>query len=187
MIIVKDQKELGGYDSQGNRYIWVDLECDSISDLPQPDYFKTDAACIISMGSKAHTIQENADFMMQSSGSWSMQQPGSAAYTKSEVDALIAAAVAQIIPLAYGLGVQIPNGADFDAYTTPGVFYVGSNAAAATMSNIPAAYGGRLEIKATISSTYFIQEYTTNSTPVNKYIRRKLASGYTAWQSVNYT
>lgn len=89
MIIVKEQKEVGGYDAQGNRYIWAHLECDSAADLPAPDYFKSDAAAILAMGSTAHTIAENAGYELNSGGVWMLQEPGTAAYTKSEVDSMM--------------------------------------------------------------------------------------------------
>lgn len=91
MIIVKEQKEVGGYDSQGNRYIWAHLECDSAADLPAPDYFKADAAAILAMGSTAHTIAENAGYELNSGGVWMLQEPGTAAYTKAEVDDMLQA------------------------------------------------------------------------------------------------
>lgn len=186
MIYVKSSKDMGGYDSNGNRYIIIDIEADTESDLPAVNYF-IDANCIIGMGSTAHTIDTNAIYQMKSSGSWELQQNGTAAYTKAETDTLITNAIAQIIPKVYGLGEQIPNNSDFDTYTTAGVYYVGSNSAAATMSNIPAANGGRLEVKYSISTSYFFQEYTTNATPVQKFIRRKISGGFTPWQSVTYT
>lgn len=164
-------------------YIRAIIDCDTSADLPAINAF---APKVLLIGSRAHDIAQNAWYEMQSGGAWVLQDAGTAAYTKQEVDTLIQNAIAQIIPLSYGLGVQIPNNSDFDAYTTAGVFYVGSNAAAATMVNIPAALGGRLEVKYNISNTYFFQEYTTNSTPVQKFIRRKISSGFTTWQSVTY-
>lgn len=89
MIIVKEQKEVGGYDAQGNRYIWAHLECDSAADLPAPDYFKADAAAILAMGSTSHTIAENAVYELNSGGVWVLQQAGTATYTKAEIDAMI--------------------------------------------------------------------------------------------------
>lgn len=172
-------------------YIRAVIDCDSASDLPAVNAFAPKQLLI---GSRAHDIDQNAWYEMQSSGTWVLQDAGTAAYTKAEVDSLIAAAVSQavsdasalIIPAAYGLGTQIPNSSDFDNYNAAGVFYVGSNASAATMTNIPAQYGGRLEVKYSISSSYFFQEYVTNSTPVQKFIRRKISGGFSAWQEVTY-
>lgn len=164
-------------------YVVANIDCDTAADLPAVNAF---TGLTLLMGSRAHDIDQNAWYEMQSGGTWVLQDAGTAAYTKSEVDALIANATAQILPIAYGLGTQIPNNSNFDTYTTEGVYFVGSNSAAATMANIPAAYGGRLEVKYSISTAYFFQEYTTNSTPVQKFIRRKISGGFSPWQEVTY-
>lgn len=186
MMYVKSSHDMGGYDANGKRYIVIDIECDTDADLPAVNYFD-DAECVIGQSSTAHVIDTNAKYQMKSSGVWVLQTAGTAAYTKAEVDAMISNAIAQILPVSYGLGTQIPNNSNFDTYTTAGAFYVASNSAAATMSNIPAAYGGRLEVKYSISNIYLFQEYTTNSTPVQKFIRRKITGGFTNWQEVTYT
>ena len=62
------------------------FECDSASDLPaqnQSDY-------VIDIGSEAHDIDQNAKYMMKSNGTWTLQEAGTAAYTKAETDALLA-------------------------------------------------------------------------------------------------
>lgn len=193
MRLIKNIKNMGK-DTNGKIVAIFDIICDTESDLPAANQYSNDGL-MICQGSRAWVIGSATRYMMQSGGTWTIQNASTAAYTKAETDALISAAIsdavtqaaAQIIPAVYGLGTQIPNNSDFDDYTIPGVYYVGSNAAAATMSNIPAANGGRLEVKATISAAYFVQEYTTNATPVEKYIRRKLSTGYTTWQAVTFT
>ena len=66
------------------------FEVDEETDLPAQNAFSSDGVKI-AMTSTAHVIKDNSYFEMMSDGTWSMQQSGTAAYTKSEVDALLAA------------------------------------------------------------------------------------------------
>ena len=74
---------VGGSDKS---YQTCKFECDSASDLPAQDQ----TTYMIDIGSEAHDIDQNATYMMKSNGTWTLQEAGTAAYTKAETDALLA-------------------------------------------------------------------------------------------------
>lgn len=210
MIIVKEQKEVGGYDSQGNRYIWAHLECDSAADLPAPDYFKADAAAILAMGSTAHTIAENAGYELNSGGVWMLQEPGTAAYTKAETDALLSekqdllvlgenfdaeptsgsvnpVRSGGVVNYTFGAAAAIiPSGANLNSYIDPGAYRCESNAIAATLVNCPTANGFRMEVKSTIASAatgYQLQFIYPNNANGEFFMRRRGSASSGTWSS----
>lgn len=65
------------------------FEVDEETDLPAQNAFSSDGVKI-AMTSTAHVIKDNSSFEMMSDGTWSTQSAGTASYTKSEVDALLA-------------------------------------------------------------------------------------------------
>ena len=205
MILVKSTKSLGGQDSQGRRMLLLSLECDSEADLPSPDYFASSANAIISMGSDAHTIAENAKYMLNSSGFWVLQEAGTAAYTKAEVDALLAqkqglltfdAAPAAdstnpvysggLYTYIYGLPVtEIPQNADLNTatYIVPGVFRCSTNAIAETLSNCPTSNGFRMIVFDTIALTGYQQRiiYPNNANGEFFMQRRTTSLNFGSW------
>lgn len=66
------------------------IECDRASDLPGINDF---TGKVLNKGSTAHVIDANVKYMLDSTGTWNIQQqsPFSDVYTKSEVDTLLAA------------------------------------------------------------------------------------------------
>lgn len=64
------------------------IECDTASDLPGINDF---TGKVLNKGSTAHVIDANEKYMMDSTGTWNIQQqsPFSDVYTKSEVDSLL--------------------------------------------------------------------------------------------------
>lgn len=79
-------------------------------------------------------------------------------------------------------GTAIPSGSDFNDYTSLGIYTVGSNSIAASISNIPATYGGRLEVIATIDNSQFVKQiYTCNESDGLVYTRRQLSTGWSSW------
>ena len=183
----------------------MSLECDSAADLPAPDYFASSAEAMISMGSDAHTISENAKYMLNSSGSWVLQEAGTAAYTKAEVDALLAQkqglltfdaapAADSLNPVysgglysyIYGLPVtEIPQNADLNTatYIVPGVFRCSTNAIAATLSNCPTANGFRMIVFDTIALTGYQQRiiYPNNANGEFFMQRRTTSLNFGSW------
>lgn len=61
-----------------------------------------------------------------------------------------------VIGQVKGLGYcpSISSGADLNSYTTPGVFAVGNNTIAASLSNCPSQMGGRLTVVSALGSRY---------------------------------
>ena len=77
-------------------------------------------------------------------------------------------------------GTAIPEGADLDTYTTPGVFHSPTGARSATLVNSPTkAYGFRLEVREIISGRY-MQIVYPNAGGVF-YIRNFLSAGWSNW------
>lgn len=70
------------------RYEVAHIQCDTAADLPGVNDFPN---ITLIQGSEAHDIDQNANYMMKSDGTWILQQAGQAAYTKSEIDTMIAA------------------------------------------------------------------------------------------------
>lgn len=79
-------------------------------------------------------------------------------------------------------GTAIPSGSDFNNYTSLGIYTVSSNSIAASIANIPATYGGRLEVIATIDNSQFVKQiYTCNESDGLVYTRRQLSNGWSSW------
>ena len=64
------------------------IECDSLTDLPGVDAI---TGYRLTIGTKAHVIDTNAVYMMQSGGAWKVQSAGTDVYTKSEIDTMMSA------------------------------------------------------------------------------------------------
>lgn len=91
MMIVKKSYSYGGYkivNDVPKEVMYFYFECDTIADLPAPTVYDSQNI-LLGEGCEAHIIDTNAMLMMQSDGTWSLQQAGSAAYTKTEVDTMI--------------------------------------------------------------------------------------------------
>lgn len=65
------------------------IECDTASDLPGINDF---TGKVLNKGSTAHVIDANEKYMLNSTGTWNIQQqsPFSDVYTKSEIDTMLA-------------------------------------------------------------------------------------------------
>lgn len=61
------------------------IECDTVADLPSKNQTDFEFA----MGTKAHIIEDNSWYAMQSDGTWKIQEVGTAGYTKDEIDQII--------------------------------------------------------------------------------------------------
>lgn len=111
------------------RYILAVIQCDTAADLPGINSF-TGATLV--QGSKAHDIAQNAWYMMQSGGTWVLQDAGSAAYTKAETDALLS----DRMPLKNADYTPLTTAGTWDLFALPvGVYYRTSNIT--DVSNIP--------------------------------------------------
>lgn len=82
----------------------------------------------------------------------------------------------------FGTGIAIPANSDLNDYTSLGIYTVGSNSIAASIANIPASFGGRLEVIATIDNSQFVKQvYTCNESDGLVYTRRQLSNGWSSW------
>lgn len=164
-MIIYAAKKIGA-DSNGKLLYYVKIEADTFADLPAKNDFDTGAGALIAAGSKGHTIDTNGHYMIDSTGTWQLQDGGTASYTKAEVDTLLSGkedtltfdntptngstnpvtsggiytAIADFLTFdrIYGLGVALPStGIDADNYTTPGVYRMGTATGAGLSSNIP--------------------------------------------------
>lgn len=100
MIFLKEQNRKGNVNygtSENPQYkpvIWVYLELDTVSDLadlnPASDNYPFSDVYLVS-GSEAHIIENNTMYMMQSDGTWVIQDEASRmnVYTKDETDQLL--------------------------------------------------------------------------------------------------
>lgn len=80
------------YSGTGDAYILASVECDAESDLPSVSYF---SGWILDKGSRAHVIDGNTIWMLNSSGTWIIQDEAGRldVYTKAQTDDAIAAAI----------------------------------------------------------------------------------------------
>ena len=164
MIYVRNVKDMGGYDTNGNRYIIVELVCDEETDLPNQNYFIA-AKCIIAQCSTAVIINTGAKYQMKSNGTWVLIQAGQATYTKSEIDSMIANVYTKsetdnlISSVDFcAVGETIPQNADLNdtTYRKRGIYGCGQSTAA-TLSNCPVTVGFRLEVVQIAFSTLYQQ------------------------------
>ncbi|MBO7212270.1 MAG: hypothetical protein J6V44_14890 [Methanobrevibacter sp.] len=84
----------------------------------------------------------------------------------------------------YGFGTAIPSNSDLDNYKTPGIYRVESNNIAATISNIPNAGAGRLEVKGLHAADRYLQIYYSGDAV---YQRRWSGSAWGVWYKFTTT
>lgn len=179
MIYVRSVTDAGGYDANGNRYIIVDLLCDSDSDLPSVSYFIS-AECILFQGSTAEIISSGAKYEMQSDGTWTLKQAGQATYTKSEIDSLLA----DRMPLKNADYMPLVTSGTWDLWTLPiGVYYRTSSVS--DVAHIPA--GLNVAFFAIVQNTVGsnrrqITLYPCTQATAGEFYRcLETGSGYGAW------
>lgn len=173
-MIIAVKTEFFGIDSNGNRVTIAHFVGDSSADLPAISAY-TSGGVQISVGSTFHSVTDGADYEMTSAGVWVLSQPGQAAYTKAEVDA-----IASSVDFCR-VGTTIPANSDLNTYTTKGVYCCGATSAA-TLSNCPVSAGFRLEVVEIAFSTRHQQRlYTQQVAGDSIYIRTEGGSGYGSW------
>lgn len=78
----------------------------------------------------------------------------------------------------YGVGIVIPDNSDLNNYKTPGSYYVGNSASAATIVNIPLGGSGfRLIVRNTSAGNRYRQEFIKPNNPETLYVRHFTTSG----------
>lgn len=163
------------------------LLCDTASDLPGIDDI---SGYRLTIGSKAKVIDTAAKYMMQSSGTWSIQDPANDVYTKSEIDTMLLSYLT--VTDAYGINPlsEIHTSDDLDDFDLIGNYYCPSATVAATLVNCPTVLPFRLETRNLNGSTRYIQRITDGnpSTPVpNCYVRVKTQNGWSSWYQSTLT
>lgn len=183
-------------------YVVVNIDCDTSADLPSINDF---SGLTLLMGSRAHDIDQNAWYEMQDGGTWVLQQAGTAAYTKAEVDTLLAGkedvltwdtsptsgstnpvTSGGLYSYIYGLPtINIPANADLNTsdYIVPGVYCCPTNAIAATLSNCPTANGFRMVVYDTIALTGYQQRqiFPNNANGEFFWQRRTTSLNFSSW------
>lgn len=173
-------------DLSGN-YARAIILCDTAADLPAVNAF-TNYELI--QGSEAIVIDENVKYMMDSGGNWYISgDTFTDVYTKQQIDTLLQAKQDEIETKAtvadiYGFGTVIPSNSDFNDYKTPGVYRVESNSIAATISNVPNAGAGRLEVKGLHAANRYIQIYYSGD---GEYRRRWGGTSWYTWYRIEQT
>lgn len=104
--------------------------------------------------------------------------------TRAEVDALNSNITIDVS----NKHTMIPSGSDFNSYTTPGVYYVESDASGAKMVNIPRKSSGKLIVMARHTSGYLAQYFYPSTAYFIRYVRSYGGSTWSAWtqQDINY-
>lgn len=101
------------YAVSGVQYALAEFEVDTASNLPQ-----STGTTKISIGSKANVVETGAVYKMGANDTWVLQEAGTSAYTKAEVDAIIQSLDA---PTVGGSGSYIS-----EIYETDGVIHASS-------------------------------------------------------------
>lgn len=85
---ISDYKQMQNYSGTGDLLIYAYIECDNVSDLPTTTQF---TGFVIDKESKAHVINGNTIYMLDSTGTWRIQDEASRmnVYTKDETDQLL--------------------------------------------------------------------------------------------------
>lgn len=163
------------------------LLCDNVSDLPSQTGL---TGYELAQGCTAHVIDDNQDYMIDSSGNWHVYggEMWTNVYTKSEIDTLllekqdVSTIDTVIISDIYGLGVVIPNGSDLDDYITAGIYYVANSTNAATISNIPVGGSGFKLVVRYLSATNRMEQVFLKPNQPEYVYRRTNAGTWSAWK-----
>lgn len=85
---ISDYKQMQNYSGTGDLLIYAYIECDNLSDLPTTTQF---TGFVIDKESIAHVINGNTIYMLDSTGTWRIQDEASRmnVYTKDETDQLL--------------------------------------------------------------------------------------------------
>lgn len=199
-----------GKDSNGNTLVCGLVEVDTETDLPAANAYQSDG-WILAQGFRGHTIGTNGHYMLDSSGSWVLQDGGTAAYTKAEVDALLSGkentltfdttptngstnpvtsggiytAIADFLTFdkIYGLAIRLPDtGINANYYTTPGVFRMQTQTGAGLSTNIPVTNSAfKLVVEYINSDSRIRQTFIPLANSAFYFIRTYTSGGWQSW------
>lgn len=137
------------YDSGTNKTeVRCLLEVDTVADLPGRDDI---SGYRLTIGCVANIIDTAAVYKINSAGNWYIQEQGTDFYTKAETDSLIANSIESDV---FAAGESIPDTADINDYSTPGI-YTRDSVTNTGISNLPSAISTGFGFK-------LIVEYVSN-------------------------
>lgn len=178
-MIIAVKTEFFGLDSNGNRVTVAHFVGDSSADLPSLSAY-TSGGVQITVGSTFHSVIDGADYEMTSVGAWVLSQPGQAAYTKTEVDALLS----DRMPMKNADYTPLVTSGTWDLFTLPvGVYY--RTTSISDVSNIPS--GLNVAFFAIVQNTIGsnrrqITLYPCTQATVGEFYRcLETGSGYGSW------
>lgn len=154
-MILAVESRLIGTDSNSKKVMLCRFEVDSVADLPAQNVYSSDGI-MICMGSTAHAIDDNSEYMLDSSGTWVQQVAGTSSYTRAEIDTMQAAQAAnnaaQQSEIDYAINTGAKNYCPYDGYTATAAGTVVND----QPINLPAGdYILTLNFTATTGSTAF--------------------------------
>ena len=167
------------YLQNGVEYTVARLECDTIADLPLPT-----GSYKPGVGSKAHVVEDNSWWAYKSTDQWVLQEAGTSAYTKAEVDAIIASLDATSVG-GSGKYIQSIYETDGIIYATPATIQTSVNTSSnAVSSNAVKTYvdnglSDKITIADVFSTGVSLANYNSldNLTPGNYYAENGTVAG----------
>lgn len=116
----------------GTIYRMINIECDTVSDLPS----MSQTGYTIMQGSKAHVIEDNSTYKMQSNGTWVLQY-ANGYYTETQIDDMFANIPNDVFGRSFGTDYELDSGDDLNAILLPGNYTAGSTTIAGGVANSP--------------------------------------------------
>lgn len=162
---IPSESDINDYTTPGNFYVSTTAIAQSLSNMPVS---KGGRLIVMSLSSQSAIFQIYIDvdgivYTRKSSNAgwseWNTPKDG--------------------INVKYEDASSISSGSDLNDYTTPGNYYVSTNAIASSLTNIPVSEGGRLTVMSISSTNALLQIYISVSGVI--YTRRKDLTGWYAW------
>lgn len=180
-MIIAVKSEFFGLDANGRRVTIAHFIGDSAADLPEiSDY--TSGGIQITTGSTFHSVNDGANYEMQSGGTWVLSQAGEATYTKAEIDAMIASVDVM------RQGTEITEGANLNDYEEAGAYYSPNSARTSSLYNRPWSGSGFKMIVWSISGTSKMQWVMPMSNSADRiFFRSRTTSGWRPWYQIQGT
>ena len=184
--------DLNNYTTPGNYYVATVAIATSLANGPvfEEHYYggKLTVKTLNSVNAISQIYEAAAParvaWRVYSSGTWSLWQYVA---TKSSTDALatVVNKVASAVITNYAYADSISSEADLNDYTTPGNYYIATQAIANSVTNVPVfqdgmKYAGRLTVTTINSTAAVMQEYIAAQSSYRAW-RKKSYSGWTVW------
>lgn len=82
------------------------------------------------------------------------------------------------------VGTEIPDSANLNNYTTPGVYHNSTNTSVASGTNYPSTLAGKLEVSKSASGSMIYQTWTDYTSAGRVYYRTKYSSSWYSWKEL---